>query len=161
MFFKIGVLKNFRIFTGKHMCWCLFFADLKAFNFLKKRLQNRWLPVNITEFLKIEFIIEHLQWLLLYCLPRLTYSFDITHLCTSLGWSCRFSKDNHFFKLYPSAPFQSTKRLKTKRPWLVRQFLNHLKNNTFNTSYITSQKGQTYFKNLATFAARFLKCVQG
>ena len=24
MFFKIGVLKNFAIFTGKHMCWSLF-----------------------------------------------------------------------------------------------------------------------------------------
>ena len=25
MFFKIGVLKNFEIFTGKHLRWCLFF----------------------------------------------------------------------------------------------------------------------------------------
>ena len=24
MFFKIGVLRNFAIFTGKHMCWSLF-----------------------------------------------------------------------------------------------------------------------------------------
>ena len=26
MFFKIGVLKNFEIFTGKHLRWCLFFS---------------------------------------------------------------------------------------------------------------------------------------
>ena len=24
MFFKIGVLKNFANFLGKHLCWCLF-----------------------------------------------------------------------------------------------------------------------------------------
>ena len=24
LFFKIGVLKNFAIFTGKHMCWSIF-----------------------------------------------------------------------------------------------------------------------------------------
>ena len=25
MFFRKSVLKNFAIFTGKHLCWCLFF----------------------------------------------------------------------------------------------------------------------------------------
>ena len=25
MFFKIVVLKNLAIFTGKHLCWCFFF----------------------------------------------------------------------------------------------------------------------------------------
>ena len=28
MFFKIDVLKNFSIFTGKHLCWSLFFIKL-------------------------------------------------------------------------------------------------------------------------------------
>ena len=40
MFFKIGVLNNFTNFTGKHLCSSLFLSDLKAFNFIKKRLQN-------------------------------------------------------------------------------------------------------------------------
>ena len=31
MFFKIGVLKNFSIFTGKHSCWSRFVIKLKAF----------------------------------------------------------------------------------------------------------------------------------
>ena len=31
MFFKIGVLKNFTIFTGKHLCWSLFLIKLQAF----------------------------------------------------------------------------------------------------------------------------------
>ena len=38
---KIGVLKNFANFTGKHLCWSLFLINLqaKALNFIKKRLQ--------------------------------------------------------------------------------------------------------------------------
>ena len=31
MFFKIGVLKNFTIFTGKHLSWKLFLIKLQAF----------------------------------------------------------------------------------------------------------------------------------
>ena len=39
MFFKIGVLKPFVIFLGKHVCWTLFlikFEGLKACNFIKR-----------------------------------------------------------------------------------------------------------------------------
>ena len=42
MFFKIDVLKKFTIFTGKHLC---------SNNFIKKRLQLRFFPINIAEFL--------------------------------------------------------------------------------------------------------------
>ena len=38
--------KNFAIFTGKHICWSLFF------NFIEKRLQHRCFPVNIGKFVK-------------------------------------------------------------------------------------------------------------
>ena len=31
MFFKIDVLKNFAILTGKHLCWSLFLIKLQAF----------------------------------------------------------------------------------------------------------------------------------
>ena len=30
MFFKIGILKNFAIFPGKHLCWSLFLIKLQA-----------------------------------------------------------------------------------------------------------------------------------
>ena len=30
MFLKIGVLKNFVIFTGNHVCWSLFLIKLQA-----------------------------------------------------------------------------------------------------------------------------------
>ena len=52
MFFKIGVLKNFGIFTGKPVLGPLFnkVAGLNACNFIKKRLQHSCLPVNIAKF---------------------------------------------------------------------------------------------------------------
>ena len=31
MFIKIGALKNFANFTGKHLCWSLFLIKLQAF----------------------------------------------------------------------------------------------------------------------------------
>ena len=54
VFYKKAVIKNFAIFTGKHLCWDLFLLKLhlKACNFIKKRLQPRCLPVNIAKFLK-------------------------------------------------------------------------------------------------------------
>ena len=43
MFLKKAVLKNFAIFTGKHVCWNLFFnknASLQGPSFIKKRLEK-------------------------------------------------------------------------------------------------------------------------
>ena len=55
IFFKIGVLKNFAIFTEKRVLKPLFnkVAGLKACNFNKKRPQDRCFLVNITKFLRI------------------------------------------------------------------------------------------------------------
>ena len=51
------VLKNFAIFTGKHLCWSIFLIKLLAF---------RCFPVNIPKLLRAAaFFIEHLRWLLL------------------------------------------------------------------------------------------------
>ena len=44
MFFKIGSIKNFAIFTGKHLCWGLFLIKLQV------------LPVDIAKFLRIAFL---------------------------------------------------------------------------------------------------------
>ena len=77
IFFKIGGLENFAIFTGKHLCWSLFLIKfqpwsllnkvpgLKACNFIKERLHHRCFPVNIAKLLRKVFFIEHLRWLLL------------------------------------------------------------------------------------------------
>ena len=47
MFFIIGVLKSFAISTAKH---------LKAYNFIKKRLQHRYFPGNIAKFSRTVFL---------------------------------------------------------------------------------------------------------
>ena len=54
MFFRIGVFKNLTNFTGKYMCWSLFnkLADLKAYNFTKKRLQHTCFSVKFAKFLR-------------------------------------------------------------------------------------------------------------
>ena len=40
------------------------YSDLKACNFIEKRLQHRCFPVNTAKFLRTAFFIEHLWWLL-------------------------------------------------------------------------------------------------
>ena len=54
MFFKIGVLKNFVIFTGKHLCWSLLLIKLTPKT--SKRLQHRCFLVNIAKFLRTPFL---------------------------------------------------------------------------------------------------------
>ena len=71
MFFKIGVFKNFAIFTGKHLCWSLFLICC---------------PVNVTKFLRTSFFTEHLRWLLLYCKMD-EVKFTNTHITSSLSLS--------------------------------------------------------------------------
>ena len=36
MFFKIGVLQNFAIFTGKHLCWSIFLINLQGLQIYQK-----------------------------------------------------------------------------------------------------------------------------
>ena len=50
---KKGILKNFTIFAGKHLCWSIFFD--KVATLLKKRLQHSF-PVNIAKFLKTTMV---------------------------------------------------------------------------------------------------------
>ena len=63
MFFKIGVLKSFTIFSGKHLFWSLFLIKLHAY-IIKKRLQHMRFPMNIAKLLRTAFYIEQLWWLL-------------------------------------------------------------------------------------------------
>ena len=101
MFLKIGVLKSYVIFTGKHLCWSFFFnkvaglvleslfnkvrktllkrdSNLRPATLLKKRLQHRCFPVNIAKFLRTAFFIEDLRWLLLkVAVYRLDHIFPV------------------------------------------------------------------------------------
>ena len=67
LFFKIGILKNFAIFTGRHFCWSLFnkVAGLQGCNIMIRRLQHRCFPLNIAKKFRLAFYIEQLCWLLL------------------------------------------------------------------------------------------------
>ena len=59
MFNKKCVFINFAKFTGKHLCWSLFFN--KVADLLKKRLKHRSFPVNFAEVLKKTFLTKHLR----------------------------------------------------------------------------------------------------
>ena len=67
IFFKIGVLKSLRNFTGKHLCWSLFLKNLQAeaLQLYLKSLQHCCFPVKFAKFLRTLFFTEHLRWLLL------------------------------------------------------------------------------------------------
>ena len=54
---QVNALKNFAI--TKHLCWSLFLINLK------KRIQHRCFPVNISKFSRTAFFIEQPRWLLL------------------------------------------------------------------------------------------------
>ena len=61
MFFEISSIKNFAIFTGKHLFWGLFLIKLQAFRpatFLKRDL-NTGVLCGYCELYKNNFFIEN------------------------------------------------------------------------------------------------------
>ena len=104
-----SVLKNFAIFTEERLCWSLFLIKLrpKAYNFIKKKLQQRCFPVNIAKFWRKAFFIEHLWWLLLSFktlptkgLPEHRQSLFLT--CNWMFcWGLRFILIKYQYILYP------------------------------------------------------------
>ena len=59
VFCKIGALKYFSKFTGKHLCQSVVFskvAGLKPATLLKKRLWHRCFPVNFEKSLRTPFL---------------------------------------------------------------------------------------------------------
>ena len=56
---KKGVFKSFAKFSGKHLCWSLFFTKVVGLSpetLLKKRLQRRCFPVNFSKFSRPPFL---------------------------------------------------------------------------------------------------------
>ena len=64
--FKIGVLKIFTKFTGKHLC-----QSLRSVILLKKRFWHRCFPVHFAKFLGTPFLIGHLRWLFLQLIKKM------------------------------------------------------------------------------------------
>ena len=57
MFFKTGIIRDFAIFIGKHLCWSLFLIKLQGSLQLystssKKRLEHRWFLWKLQTFYK-------------------------------------------------------------------------------------------------------------
>ena len=69
-----GVLKNFVIFTGKHLCWSLFLIKLQAYKFIEKRLQHWCFPMHAKKFLRTP-ILKNREWLVLIILLVLNFLF--------------------------------------------------------------------------------------
>ena len=78
---KIGVLRSFTKFTGKHMCQSLFFnnvAGLRPATLLKKEVWYEcFLPVNLAKFLRTPFLQNTSGQLLLK-----SFSFSLMLLIT-------------------------------------------------------------------------------
>ena len=70
MLYKVGILKNFALFTRKHLFWSFFnkVAELKACIFIKKGLQHRCFPVNFVKCLRTasSMFIEYLLFIILF-----------------------------------------------------------------------------------------------
>ena len=69
MFFKIGTLKYFVIFTGKQLCWSLFLINLQTWRpatLLKKDSNRGFFLWHLEEHL----FIEHLRWLRLHAISQ-------------------------------------------------------------------------------------------
>ena len=91
----IGVLRNFAVFTVKHLCQNLFFkkvADLRPL--LKKRLWYRSFSVSFAKFLRTHFFTEHLlatapigDHMNIQGSSFLNWIVKILEQCVSLAWS--------------------------------------------------------------------------
>ena len=73
MFFEIGVLKNFAIFPGKHLCWSFFLIKLnrrlvilQSYIHVNEVIFESNTGVFLLVFLRAAFSIKHVWWLLLY-----------------------------------------------------------------------------------------------
>ena len=72
MFFKIGSIKNFTIFTAKHLSWGLFLIKLQVWrsaNFLKTDY-NTGASCGYCKIFTNSSLIKHLWWLLLTVLQQ-------------------------------------------------------------------------------------------
>ena len=97
MFYKIHVLKSFAKFTEKKPFLELLFhkaAGLKAWNFIKKRLQHRYLPVSFAKFFKKPYLQNTSGWLLLLIPPFQSRFYPLITLFTFFPSFFPFILDN-------------------------------------------------------------------
>ena len=118
-------LKNFIKFTGKHLCWSLFFnkvSGLRPSTLLKKRLQQRCFPVNFLKFLRTPFLQKTSQRLLLFVI-HLTVSFceEVLYIYSNLLLLEKSTKTDNFMLYIVNAFYRS--KHKQKKSCFVNQIV--------------------------------------
>ena len=112
---KKVVLKNFAIFTEKHLCCSLFLICVKACNFIKKTLQHRCFPMNIAKFLRTPILRNIWEQLLLETQTYITYPWSALLSLVEkslIGWFINAQK--YIFRLSSNlGPKQYFKILRT------------------------------------------------
>ena len=86
---KKGVLRNFKKYTGKHLCQGLFFqkvAGLRLSNFIKKETPVQVFSCELCKISKYIFFTEHLWMAASICFGK-SNSSDILYFCCSLLFS--------------------------------------------------------------------------
>ena len=63
----------FYLFIYQILSYMVDKLGLRPATLLKKRLWHRCFPMNFVRFLRKPFLTEHLQWLLLYFMPRVSF----------------------------------------------------------------------------------------
>ena len=126
MIFKIGVLKDFAVCTGKHLCWSLFLMTFQVWRSatLLKRLQHKVFSCVYCEIFRNSFFIDHLchlWWLLLkksYWNPSQgfhilmnVYEFFKFSTLRSISHYSNTSWATHFHYIWPS--WQGKKQFST------------------------------------------------
>ena len=79
-----GVLKNFVIFRGKHLCWSLFLIKLQACKFIEKRLQHWCFPLHVKKFSRTPILKNIRERLLLIILLVVSNLFVLKYLFTMI-----------------------------------------------------------------------------
>ena len=75
-----GLLKNFVIFTEKHLCLSLFLMKLQTCRFIEKNLQHWCFPLHVSKYLRTPILKNISERLLLIIFSSAIYLFSDVYL---------------------------------------------------------------------------------
>ena len=85
---KIGVLKNFAIFTGKHLCWSLFLIKFQAFRAkgLKASFRTPLVAAYASYFVpSVQHVFQTMNYTLSFFYKQRFFSTQL-HCCLTFSW---------------------------------------------------------------------------
>ena len=94
MFFKVGVLKNFANFTGKHLCWSLFLIKLQAWRHGTQPTQlfpMKFAKFFWTFFYRTSAVAASGNWKTFHCLSIFYYHHDLAKCSVYLPFIAQYS----------------------------------------------------------------------